>query len=213
MAPTVSTRNLAADSVLSISDPVTTQSSKKKPLDPWKVVAGVCALLLLVATGVIVYLVLQQMNAVCKMKTEVKIPGADAKYTLVKLDKTFDDARAYCNSTGGDLASFSSMSDWRSFAGKLFFMASVDGWAKPMWLGARGDGNDAFRWTDGTPFVFNTTQRSGAAPWYYQVDNIQPNNGFAKGICVYTYVGNGRTPDHSWLDYDCPTAMWFVCEK
>ena len=106
------------------------------------------------------------------------------------------------------------MSDWTDFAGPLFFLAAADDWAKPLWLGARGDGADSLKWVDeATPFIFNATQHSGVAPWYAQDNNMQPNNGFEEGICVYAYVGNGRKPEHSWLDYDCPTAMWFLCEK
>ena len=112
----------------------------------------------------------------------------------------------------GELASFSSLTEWRDFATKLFQFASMEGWSKPMWLGARGNGKDSFRWLDKTPFVFNVTQHSGAIPWHNEENSKQPNNGFEDGICLYVYIGHGRTVDHSWHDYyGCETALWFVC--
>jgi len=224
MASSASTRNLTTngpmdgrtDSVLNIGlETPTRLATKRRNCDPWKLSLFISVTLLLAAVSVIVYLLIvqRQTPAECQPEIEVQIPGAEKKYTMVKLDKTFDEANDYCQSAGGDLASFSSMSDWLKFAGKLFFLASAEGWAKPMWFGARGNGHAGLRWTDGTPFTFNVTQHSGVAPWYAQDNNMQPNNGFEEGICVYAYVGNGRKPDHSWLDYDCPTAMWFLCEN
>lgn len=210
MTTSVSTRNLNTDSVLDIADPKSDAQCHERSNNLLKIglifLAFVCVGLLAA--------VIHLGTTSCKPDlVEVKIPGADQKYTMVKLEKTFDDAHEYCNSTGGDLASFSSMEEWLDFAGKLFFLSSADGWAKPIWLGARGNGVDGLRWTDGTPFVFNTTQHSGVSPWFAKESNMQPNNGFGEGICVYVYVGNGRKPPHSWLDYNCPTAAWFLCHE
>ena len=48
------------------------------------------------ATRVAVYLALLFDSLFFFVSVEVKIPGADQKYTMVKLEKTFDDAHEYC---------------------------------------------------------------------------------------------------------------------
>jgi len=143
MAFSASTRNLTTDgptdgrtdSVLNIGlESPTKSASQRRNCDAWKISLVISLTLLLGAVTVIVYLLVVDAKtvAICQPEIEVPIPGAEKKYTMVKLDKTFDEANDYCKSAGGDLASFSSMSDWLQFAGKLFFLASVEDWTKPM---------------------------------------------------------------------------------
>ncbi|XP_067686863.1 macrophage mannose receptor 1-like [Haliotis asinina] len=114
--------------------------------------------------------------------------GADAK-------KTWYEARRYCNSKGGDLASIHDI-DVNNFLTSLITKRSNGIY----WIGLNQLGGDNYAWTDGSPSDF-VKWKPG-----------EPNDAFGGQLCVDIYGGTTAGPG-LWNDDNCMDSNGYICKK
>ncbi|XP_013399078.2 macrophage mannose receptor 1-like [Lingula anatina] len=118
-----------------------------------------------------------------------------------KDQKTWQSARSFCRSQGGDLASFHS-SEESAWFGTIVGKAGLYSYGidsnEPLWIGLYDtDVNKTYVshvWSDGTPFDFSN--------W----DIDQPDNHNGKERCVGMYANTGK-----WRDDNCAGARSWIC--
>ncbi|KAL4228716.1 chromatin-modulating protein mrc1 [Mactra antiquata] len=104
---------------------------------------------------------------------------------------TWFDARQYCMSQGGDLASVHSVQE----AGFISVLISRTV-QSDIWIGLNDLGVDQFGWTDGTPFDF--------MHW----NGGEPNDAFGSEKCGQVIQSTGY-----WNDNDCNEKYHFMCKR
>ena len=111
-------------------------------------------------------------------------------YKVFSETKTWPEAKRYCESVNGNLASITS-EQINDFITDLVAKSGVE----YPWIG--GKLNCDFEWTDGTPFDFTK--------WDIQWDG-QPNECTQSYGCVE--IVNGK-----WHDFRCNFQRAFICQK
>ena len=112
------------------------------------------------------------------------------------LKKNWSDARRWCRSKKGDLASINDLEEQREIDALLISQLR----SETFWIGANDIKQEGrFEWSDGSRFRY--------ANWY----RGEPNNKGAKGAenCVQIMRGyHGR----KWNDLECSSKIAFVCK-
>ena len=128
----------------------------------------------------------------------------DHFYAVIKKEMTPPDAKAYCESLGGYLATITSQEE-QDFVASL--ASNVD--YHDFWIGGSDDGSEGeWYWMNGEPWEYTAWYPGGS------VGTVEPNNGLGLGD---DYAAISRARDYQWVDafggYDgYTTALYFICE-
>ena len=128
----------------------------------------------------------------------------DHFYAVIEKEMTPPDARAYCESLGGYLATITSQEE-QDFVASL--ASNVD--YPDLWIGGSDDGSEGeWYWMNGEPWDYTAWYPGGS------VGTVEPNNGLGLGD---DYAAISRARDYQWVDafggYDgYTTALYFICE-
>ena len=128
----------------------------------------------------------------------------DHFYAVIKKEMTPPDAKAYCESLGGYLATITSQEE-QDFIASL--ASNVD--YNDFWIGGSDDGSEGeWYWMNGEPWDYTAWYPGGSVGTY------EPNNGLGAGD---DYAAMNRQRDYMWVDafggYDgYTTKCYFICE-
>ncbi|XP_066304553.1 uncharacterized protein [Branchiostoma lanceolatum] len=129
---------------------------------------------------------------ICSGTTDWKLYSGHCYYVSDSSLLSWQESRAYCRSTGGDLASINDMQESRFLIGQTYGSLSSH-----LWIGLREYGVDGvYTWSDGSAYSYLN--------W---VAN-EPNNAGGAEQCAEFYPNNGR-----WNDANCGTSNGFICER
>ena len=125
---------------------------------------------------------------------------ASLGYSYVREAKSWADARAYCQASGGELASIHSAEDnaevYALIQRNSDFHAS-HGRYPGTWIGFNDKAREGtWVWSDGSPTD------------YVNFQSGEPNSGAAEN-CVFFYSGHGD----EWADVACSQEQGFVCKQ
>ena len=113
-------------------------------------------------------------------------------YQYVSTSKTWEDARAYCQNLGGELASVTS-----SEINDLLTTLTED----PAWLGGYKDDDGNWNWSDGSTF--------GYTNWA----NQQPDNAGWKQDKIHINWRSSQIGVGFWDDLASTVLLPFICQK
>ncbi|XP_030844170.1 snaclec CTL-Eoc124-like [Strongylocentrotus purpuratus] len=123
------------------------------------------------------------------------IDYGDSQYLIVNTQRTWSDARTYCQDNGGDLAVISSHEQTAFLV--TYTLKSTDGWN--YWIGLHdSDGDGQFTWIDDTQ------------PQY---SNWSPSQPSSSHECVrmrtsYSVVNQGK-----WQTSSCSNTRVHICQR
>ena len=109
-----------------------------------------------------------------------------------KIEKSWEEARKYCQNLGGDLASITDQSEHQ----RILDHIAKNGIDEPLWIGANDKKSEgSFEWSDGRRFSFSH--------W----NSGEPNNYGGGEECVLLLPSK----DRRWNDNGCHKKFSFVC--
>ena len=109
------------------------------------------------------------------------------------MKKSWEEARKYCQSIGGDLASIADQSE----SERIKAFLDQNGVDQYVWIGANDKRKEGtFEWSDGTAFSFSDWRPK------------EPNNS-GNEDCAHLHVSAYK---RKWNDIKCSTKFAFICK-